>query len=411
MPIVTILEMLTTIIFRNIIVGEKKTKYLLVFFPVSIFIMFLNEYFLKYYNNMGIIIIMSLISFILYKVTKDDLIKVIIDVVFSTTVMLLGELIGYASANLLEVYNQWIILALAVIMWTVFGYILDRIDISNKLESIFKMQNSKVVVNILINSILVFLLFKSLNDKGLLGSRLVVEMTIYILIFITLTVNLFITITGELKEKNRLQMENDFKPIFDEYILKLRANEHEYKNHLNTIYSIINISDEKDIKENINKYIGNIKDNNHLNNLLYIDNTILKAVLYSKMSVAEEKGIEIIYDVTDNLNDIKLDQMDLVVLLSNLLNNAIEAVEAIKDPWIYVNIESRYLKGSKKHYISVSNKIINKIEALNAINKGITTKGANRGYGLYNIKKIVNKSKGDILIEALEDCIKIEVFI
>ncbi|MGL5478183.1 MAG: sensor histidine kinase [Clostridium sp.] len=411
MPIVTILEMLTTIIFRNIIVGEKKTKYLLVFFPVSIFIMFLNEYFLKYYNNMGIIIIMSLISFILYKVTKDDLIKVIIDVVFSTTVMLLGELIGYASANLLEVYNQWIILALAIIMWTVFGYILDRIDISNKLESIFKMQNSKVVVNILINSILVFLLFKSLNDKGLLGSRLVVEMTIYILIFITLTVNLFITITGELKEKNRLQMENDFKPIFDEYILKLRANEHEYKNHLNTIYSIINISDEKDIKENINKYIGNIKDNNHLNNLLYIDNTILKAVLYSKMSVAEEKGIEIIYDVTDNLNDIKLDQMDLVVLLSNLLNNAIEAVEAIKDPWIYVNIESRYLKGSKKHYISVSNKIINKIEALNAINKGITTKGANRGYGLYNIKKIVNKSKGDILIEALEDCIKIEVFI
>ncbi|MGL5870366.1 GHKL domain-containing protein, partial [Clostridium chrysemydis] len=362
MPIVTILEMLTTIIFRNIIVGEKKTKYLLVFFPVSIFIMFLNEYFLKYYNNMGIIIIMSLISFILYKVTKDDLIKVIIDVVFSTTVMLLGELIGYASANLLEVYNQWIILALAIIMWTVFGYILDRIDISNKLESIFKMQNSKVVVNILINSILVFLLFKSLNDKGLLGSRLVVEMTIYILIFITLTVNLFITITGELKEKNRLQMENDFKPIFDEYILKLRANEHEYKNHLNTIYSIINISDEKDIKENINKYIGNIKDNNHLNNLLYIDNTILKAVLYSKMSVAEEKGIEIIYDVTDNLNDIKLDQMDLVVLLSNLLNNAIEAVEAIKDPWIYVNIESRYLKGSKKHYISVSNKIINKIE-------------------------------------------------
>lgn len=411
MPIITILEMLTTIIFRNIIVGEKKTKYLLVFFPVSIFIMFLNEYFLKYYNNMGIIIIMSLISFILYKLTKDDLIKVIIDVVLSTTVMLLGELIGYASGTLLEVSNQWIILVFAIIMWIVFGYMLYKIDIANKLESIFKMQNSKVVVNILINSILVFLLFKSLNDKGLLGSRLVVEMTIYILIFIALTVNLFITITGELKEKNRLQMENDFKPIFDEYILKLRANEHEYKNHLNTIYSIINISDEKDIKENINKYIGNIKDNNHLNNLLYIDNTILKAILYSKMSVAEEMGIEIKYDVTDNLNDIKLDQMDLVVLLSNLLNNAIEAVCEIKDPWIYVNIESSYFKGSKKHHISVSNKIIDKVEALNAINKGITTKGANRGYGLYNIKKIVNKSKGDILIEALEDYIKIEVFI
>ncbi len=411
MPIITILEMLTTIIFRNIIVGEKKTKYLLVFFPVSIFIMFLNEYFLKYYNNMGIIIIMSLISFILYKLTKDDLIKVVIDVVLSTTVMLLGELIGYASGALLEFNNQWIILVLAMIMWIVFGYMLYKIDISNKLESIFKMQNSKVVVNILINSILVFLLFKSLNDKGLLGSRLVVEMTIYIIIFIGLTVNLFITITGELKEKNRLQMENDFKPIFDEYILKLRANEHEYKNHLNTIYSIINISEEKDIKENINNYIGNIKDNNHLNNLLYIDNTILKAVLYSKMSAAEEQGIEIKYDVTDNLNDIKLDQMDLVVLLSNLLNNAIEAVEGIKDPWIYVNIESSDFKGIKKHHISVSNKVVDKIEALSAINKGITTKGANRGYGLYNIKKIVNKSKGDILIEALEDYIKIEVFI
>lgn len=411
MPIVTIFEIITVIIFRNIINGEKKTNYLIVFFPVSIFIMFLNEYFLKYYNNMGIIVMMGIISFIIYKLTKDDLIKIIIEVVLLTTVMLLGELIVYSTGTILEVSNQWIILGLAIIMWTVFGYVLDKIDIANKLESIFKMQNSKVIINISINSILVFLLFKSLNDKGLLGSRLVVEMTIYILIFIALTVNLFITITGELKEKNRLQMENDFKPIFDEYILKLRANEHEYKNHLNTIYSIINISDEKDIKENINKYIGNIKDNNRLNNLLYIDNTILKAILYSKMSVAEEKGIEIKYDVTDNLNDIKLDQMDLVVLLSNLLNNAIEAVEEIKDPWIYLSIESCIFKGIKKHHISVSNKINNRVEALNAINKGITTKGANRGYGLYNIKKIVNKSKGDIIIEALEDYIKIEVFI
>ena len=208
-------------------------------------------------------------------------------------------------------------------------------------------------------------------------------------------------------------MENNFRPILEDYIHKLRANEHEYKNHLNAIYSIIQVSDEKEIKSNINKYIGNIKENNHLNNLLYVDNTILKAILYSKMSLAEEKGIDIKYDITSNLEDIDLDDMDLVVVLSNLLNNAIEGVEGTENPWINVVISELNNKDKKEYIIRVSNSVndINQIDLSSITNKGTTTKGENRGYGLYNVKKLIKKVNGNILIEMEKDSIIIEVII
>ncbi len=409
MPIITILEIVMTIIFRNIIVGEKILKYSLIFLPISVVVMWFNECILKYLNNMALVVIVSLISFVLYKLTKGDLIETILQVVAATTVMLLGELIGLSISTTLNVSNQWIILFFTIIMWIILGYGISKLKLNSRFKEVFKINNSKIVINILLNSILLFFVFKSLNDKGMLNNDSVIEMSIYIVLFLGLTFNLFITISNELREKNRLQIENDFKPIFDEYIHKLRANEHEYKNHLNAIYSIINVSEDKDIKKNINEYIGKIKDNNNLNNLLYIDNTTLKAIIYSKMAVAEEKGIEINCDIKSNLSNIKLDQMDLVIVLSNLLNNAIEAVEVLENPWISVKTSERAVGNKSIYEIEVSNKINNKIEALNAINKGITTKGSNRGYGLYNIKKIVGKNNGKYTIDMLEKEVKIKI--
>ena len=388
-----------------------------VIIPLSIILIFLNKYILSYVPDIAIIVITSIITIVIWILSKGELIYIILQVVSTTMIMCLGEILSLPIITMLQKSTS-IDLKLApiisaILIWILIAYFLDRLRKNEKLTFIYKIQNNRVTLNILINGMLVIILFKVLNDSFELTGEVAVEIAFYIILFIILNFNLFISTAKELNEKHKLQMENNFRPILEDYIHKLRANEHEYKNHLNAIYSIIQVSDEKEIKSNINKYIGNIKENNHLNNLLYVDNTILKAILYSKMSLAEEKGIDIKYDITSNLEDIDLDDMDLVVVLSNLLNNAIEGVEGTENPWINVVISELNNKDKKEYIIRVSNSVndINQIDLSSITNKGTTTKGENRGYGLYNVKKLIKKVNGNILIEMEKDSIIIEVII
>lgn len=417
MDYITAFEVLFTIIFRNILFENSKRKYMKVIIPLSIILIFLNKYILSYVPDIAIIVITSIITIVIWILSKGELIYIILQVVSTTMIMCLGEILSLPIITMLQKSTS-IDLKLApiisaILIWILIAYFLDRLRKNEKLTFIYKIQNNRVTLNILINGMLVIILFKVLNDSFELTGEVAVEIAFYIILFIILNFNLFISTAKELNEKHKLQMENNFRPILEDYIHKLRANEHEYKNHLNAIYSIIQVSDEKEIKSNINKYIGNIKENNHLNNLLYVDNTILKAILYSKMSLAEEKGIDIKYDITSNLEDIDLDDMDLVVVLSNLLNNAIEGVEGTENPWINVVISELNNKDEKEYIIRVSNSVndINQIDLSSITNKGTTTKGENRGYGLYNVKKLIKKVNGNILIEMEKDSIIIEVII
>lgn len=417
MDYITALEVLFTLIFRNILFEDSRKKYINIIIPLSIILMFLNKYILIGMPNIAMTIIVSIITIVIWILNKEKLIYVILQIITSTMIMFLDEIIALSFVTILnkfvEINIEYITIALVLLIWISTTYLLEKLKYNGKLKFIYNLQNNKLVLNILLNITLVFVLFKTLNDNYLLTGEVAVQIAVYIILFVVLSFNLFISISKELNEKHKLQMENNFRPILEDYIHKLRANEHEYKNHLNAIYSIIQVSDEKEIKSNINKYIGNIKENNHLNNLLYVDNTILKAILYSKMSLAEEKGIYIKYDITSNLEDIDLDDMDLVVVLSNLLNNAIEGVEGTENPWINVVISELNNKDEKEYIIRVSNSVndINQIDLSSITNKGTTTKGENRGYGLYNVKKLIKKVNGNILIEMEKDSIIIEVII
>ncbi|WP_422389197.1 GHKL domain-containing protein [Clostridium baratii] len=81
--------------------------------------------------------------------------------------------------------------------------------------------------------------------------------------------------------------------------------------------------------------------------------------------------------------------------------------------WIIVVISELNNKDEKEYIIRVSNSVndINQIDLSSITNKGTTTKGENRGYGLYNVKKLIKKVNGNILIEMEKDSIIIEVII
>ena len=66
-------------------------------------------------------------------------------------------------------------------------------------------------------------------------------------------------------------------------------------------------------------------------------NPLLDALLSKKYEEASRKGVMVYFDLPD-LRDMPMGQTDLVIVLSNLLNNAIEAAAQADPPEVYVRM-------------------------------------------------------------------------
>lgn len=165
---------------------------------------------------------------------------------------------------------------------------------------------------------------------------------------------------------------------------------HDVRNQLDMIYEIINNDTSnkvvKEIAETIEKKINN--------NVAFSNtgNIALDSILNLKLSQAKQKNISVICN-SEIPNDLKFDASDLMVILGNLLDNAITAAEKVKnEPYIKVDIS--YEKGMM--FISIDNSYDGNIIKSNG--RLFTTKKNRKqhGYGITNIKKVLEEYHGII---------------
>ncbi|MDU5108304.1 GHKL domain-containing protein, partial [Clostridium sp.] len=213
-----------------------------------------------------------------------------------------------------------------------------------------------------------------------------------------------------IKNKNK-EVKNAYNPLLDEIISNIKSNEHEYKNHIGMLFSMIQVSNNiPELKERAKKYIGKIQETNVSSDVLDIESTIIKAILYSKLVECDQLGINLNYEIKTNLENSLLDDSEITIILSNLLNNAIEATKNNSKKEIKVDIRKL-----ERYKIEVKNSIdelnIDESKIQSFFEKGISSKGTGRGYGLYNVKKIVKKYKGSIYARIVEDYLVIEIYV
>ncbi|MFH0333865.1 hypothetical protein [Clostridium perfringens] len=136
-------------------------------------------------------------------------------------------------------------------------------------------------------NLIIFALFIIISLEVDLSSKYMNLIDIILLILL-LSINYFYykSLFFQLEEKRNLELNSQYKLVIDELIDKFKINEHEYKNHLNTIRAMISIDNNK---ENIENYILGITKLNIYSKIDYIDNPIIKAILYNKIKECEEK--------------------------------------------------------------------------------------------------------------------------
>ena len=169
-----------------------------------------------------------------------------------------------------------------------------------------------------------------------------------------------------------------------------KALSHDLKNHITLIYMML---EENQVNEAMS-YIQSIYHKIGTFKALKTEREILNYIIDSKMFYSKDLNIRYVVDIKDNLGFI--DNIDLCILLGNLLDNCIEAVEKVNDRFIELIIDKR--EGIV--FINIKNtfdpKTI-KFEDGEYISNKIDTN--NHGIGMKNIEDIINKYNGHIIID------------
>lgn len=368
----------------------------------------ITGFFYHLFTGMGIwktVLIISSIIGITCLVYKKNILVNIVQIIISTILVIVVELIATFFILIIDMKIHFSELAYFFILTIIINILLYLIyKVIEKREYNFDdfIERYNYILIICINSLIIFLVIKVLfQDKGVkyISS---IQISILFLSMILINIFYFFDIYKKNRSSKRREIKESINPLIQELIDEMKASEHEYKNHLNILYCMIQVCKEDELRDRAKKYIGNVFENkNLLNSLSNIENTILKAVLLSKINQAEKSEITCNYKINSHLEGIPLDDSELTVILSNLFNNAIEA--AGKSEKKFIEILTDQYNG--KHIIKVSNSAENlKKEMISEIDKvRVSTKGTGRGYGLYNIKNIVSKYKGKVNISIEDD--------
>lgn len=125
------------------------------------------------------------------------------------------------------------------------------------------------------------------------------------------------------RENERLEMEREYYRILEEQNQKLMIYTHDTKKHLQALGALSEYS-------KIQEYIGKLLEElNVFSRNCHSGNKLLDVMIDKYMIVCQKQGIDFSFDIR-NCNLSALDDMDLVAILGNLMDNAIQAAQNAK---------------------------------------------------------------------------------
>lgn len=185
----------------------------------------------------------------------------------------------------------------------------------------------------------------------------------------------------------------------------MRANNHDFTNKLHVILGLIQIGQyDKAISYIENISIIQKETISHI--MKAIDNPSFAALLIGKIARASECNVKFI--LQDNIkyksDDIDIPSEALVTITGNLIDNALDAMNFNQNDnskeliFGVFTIQGSLLLTVQDNGCGISDDIRAKI-----FDKGFSTKGENRGVGLYHTKQLVESLGGIITFESQKD--------
>ena len=235
------------------------------------------------------------------------------------------------------------------------------------------------------------------GEKKVQAVYLFVAAGLIMINFLVLALMQDILVNGELlresaltdqKKESQLAHYRDMQAVYERQGRKM----HDYKNQIRTMQVLLKEGDTQAAAALAERLTESISvemvavNTNH---------PIVNAVLNQKFHAAREQGVSMIFKVSD-MQGLKLDEEETVILLSNLLDNAIhECVKAVRAGRKAV-INIKLVQEGGKLIFSVKNPVAEKVQVTDGI--VLDSNGGMHGVGLMNVKAVVDKYGGDFAI-------------
>ena len=165
---------------------------------------------------------------------------------------------------------------------------------------------------------------------------------------------------------------------------------HEFTNHLDALSLLLQQGDTEGAKA----YLNNISKTVQISTtILNSHNPLLDALLSKKYEEASKQGVMVYFDLSD-LRQIPLGKTELVTVVSNLMNNAIEAAAKSDRPEVHF----RMRKADGELLLSVRNRVAEDIPLEDDQLPRSTKHEPGHGMGLYNVREAIRRCGGEYAI-------------
>lgn len=274
----------------------------------------------------------------------------------------------------------------------------DYLTIENKTFTVLLMLPTATII------ILGCVFYSNISFEGMNRVMVPVGASLLLLtnIFIFSVFDRFVEKSEEVKKMARLYQKSRAEIANLQYMNKVnednRAFLHDINKFICTVAGLMEEGENQEVKE-IMEHLGvRIQS---LQKGVYCEHPILNSIPCERKFLAESKNIS--YKITLG-NDLRLDfleELDMISIVGNLLDNALEAAEKTKDGRY---VECRMYMGNEEHFLVMEFCNGYVVPLLKDKDRYISTKrdADSHGIGLHTVGKLVKKYAGIMRVEVGE---------
>lgn len=187
-----------------------------------------------------------------------------------------------------------------------------------------------------------------------------------------------------------LQTVND---QMDALNLRLRAQRHDFLNHIQVVYSLLEMGEEQEASDYLERIWTELKT---VSRVMRTKVTAFNALLQVKSAACEDRGIALEMDIRSTLDGLPVPAWEICCVIGNLMDNAMDALEGQAQGKIHLEIR----EDVRGYVFVISNNgpLIPQELHERIFESGISTKGEGRGMGLSIVKQTLEEFGGSITL-------------
>lgn len=239
------------------------------------------------------------------------------------------------------------------------------------------------------------LVFFDFDTAQTAGNVIVIAGVLFGLAIIDLSIGIYAQKHSQ--ERKRIRMLEQYLPVIEELITQVRTRQHEFDNRLLAISAAVQTAPSlEQAQREIVKLTTGVQLSISEKSLLLCDSKITAGMIYSKIKNASMKKITVTAEIAASLKNTGVREIDIVEVVGILMDNAVEASNSGDDIHVCIEHQNHGL------CIFASNpyKKLSATEFVQLFSRGYSTKAIShgmRGYGLANVKEIVQRYNGKLI--------------